>query len=102
MTRSKIAPGGALPDYELPDRKYTDPEHDPMVPHTLVLKPGLVIYSVYNGYWCWGRPSTEDLRRDLRAVTREIRPDWTSGRPGSAGRGRRATARTSSTMRTSN
>src|SRR3954454_15009652 len=87
---------------DLDIQEYTDPYHDPMVPHTLVLKPGLVIYSVYNGYWYWGRPSTEDLRRDLRAVTREIRPDWDLGRPGSAGRGRRATARTSSTMRTSN
>jgi len=27
-----------------------------MVPHTLVLKPGLVVHSVYNGYWFWGRP----------------------------------------------
>jgi hypothetical protein len=35
-----------------------------------------VIHSIYNGYWCWGRPSFERLRRDLREVTREIRPDW--------------------------
>src|SRR3954447_19323760 len=82
MTRSKIAPGGALPDYELPDRKYTDPEHDPMIPHTLVLKPGLVIHSIYNGYWFWGRPSVDDLRQDLRAVTREMRPDWELTAPG--------------------
>ena len=61
---------------ELDIKEYTDPEHDPMIPHTLVLKPGLVIHSVYNGYWFWGRPSVEDLRQDLRAVTREIRPDW--------------------------
>jgi len=27
-----------------------------MIPHTLVLKPGLVIHSIYNGYWFWGRP----------------------------------------------
>jgi hypothetical protein len=53
-----------------------------MVPHTLVLKPGLVIHSVYNGYWYWGRPSMEDLRRDLREVTREIRPDWDLSTPG--------------------
>ena len=39
-----------------------------MIPYTLVLKPGLVIFSVYNGYWFWGRPSFEDLRRDLREV----------------------------------
>ncbi len=42
----------------------------------------LVIYSVYNGYWFWGRPSFEDLRRDLREVTREIRPDWDLAAPG--------------------
>jgi hypothetical protein len=53
-----------------------------MVPHTLVLKPGLVIHSVYNGYWYWGRPSVEDLRHDLREVTREIRPDWDPNAPG--------------------
>ena len=56
--------------------EYTDPEHNPMIPHTLVLKPGLIIHSVYNGYWFWGRPSTADLWHDLRVVTREIRPDW--------------------------
>ncbi|SDD28970.1 Peroxiredoxin [Geodermatophilus telluris] len=61
---------------DLDIKEYTDPHHDPMVPHTLVLKPGLVIHSVYNGYWYWGRPSVEDLRRDLREVTRDIRPDW--------------------------
>lgn len=53
-----------------------------MIPHTLVLKPGLVIHSIYNGYWFWGRPSVEDLRRDLRAVTSEIRPDWDLSTPG--------------------
>jgi hypothetical protein len=43
-----------------------------MIPHTLVLKPGLVIYSIYNGYWFSGRPSIVHLWHDLRAVTREI------------------------------
>ncbi len=62
--------------------EYTDPFHNPMIPHTLVLRPGLVIHSIYNGYWYWGRPSTEDLRRDLRDVTREIRPDWDLAAPG--------------------
>jgi len=57
-------------------QEYTDPHHDPMVPHTLVLKPGLVIHSLYNGYWFWGRPSVGELRHDLREVMREIRPDW--------------------------
>jgi peroxiredoxin len=63
-------------------QEYTDPEHDPMIPHTLVLEPGLVIHRIYNGYWFWGRPSVEDLRQDLRAVTRAIRPDWDLAAPG--------------------
>ena len=64
------------------DQEYTDPEHNPMIPHTLVLKPGLVIHSVYNGYWFWGRPSFYELWLDLRAASREIRPDWDLSKPG--------------------
>jgi peroxiredoxin len=67
---------------DLDIQEYTDPLHDPMIPYTFVLKPGLGIHSVYNGYWYWGRPSTDDLRRDLREVTREIRPDWDLAAPG--------------------
>ena len=67
---------------DLDIQEYTDPEHDPMVPHTLVLKPGLVIHSIYNGYWFWGRPSFVDLWHDLRAASREIRPDWDLDTPG--------------------
>jgi peroxiredoxin len=67
---------------DLEIQEYTDAENDPMIPHTLVLKPGLVIHSIYNGYWFWGRPSVEDLRQDLRAVTRESRPDWDLSTPG--------------------
>ena len=53
-----------------------------MIPHTLVLKPGLVIHSIYNGYWFWGRPSVDDLWHDLRAASSEIRPDWDLSTPG--------------------
>ena len=67
---------------DLDIQEYTDPEHNPMIPHTLVLRPGLVIHSIYNGYWFWGRPSVLDLWNDLRAVTREIRPDWDLSTPG--------------------
>jgi peroxiredoxin len=63
-------------------QEYTDPLHDPMIPYRFVLKPGLAIHSVYNGNWYWGGPSTEDLRRDLREVIREIRPDWELATPG--------------------
>jgi peroxiredoxin len=73
---------GRIVQRELDIQEYTDPEHDPMIPHTLVLKPGLVVHSVYNGYWFWGRPSVDDLWRDLRDATREIRPDWDLSSPG--------------------
>ena len=56
--------------------EYTDPTHNPMVPYTLVLEPGLKIFTVYNGYWFFGRPTVEELRRDLRAVLQRCRPDW--------------------------
>jgi peroxiredoxin len=77
-----LSDAGRKVQKDLDIQEYTDPYHDPMVPHTLVLKAGLIIHSVYNGYWFWGRPSTEDLRRDLRDVTREIRPDWDLAAPG--------------------
>src|SRR3954447_2535495 len=67
---------------DLDIQEYTDPDHDPMIPYTLVLRPGLVVHSVYNGYWFWGRPSVEDLRHDLRAVVRETRRDWDLSAPG--------------------
>jgi peroxiredoxin len=56
--------------------EYTDPTHNPMIPHTLVLEPGLIIYKVYMGYWFFGWPTVEDLRQDLRAVLEKCRPDW--------------------------
>jgi hypothetical protein len=63
-------------------QEYTDPENDPMIPYTLVLKPGLVVHSIYNGYWFWGRPSVDDLHHDLRDAMREIRSDWDLSAPG--------------------
>ncbi|MBA2438994.1 MAG: hypothetical protein H0V52_11695 [Acidimicrobiia bacterium] len=42
----------------------------------LTLFPDLTIHSAYNGYWFWGRPSTEELRQDLRAISRAVRSDW--------------------------
>jgi peroxiredoxin len=63
-------------------QEYTDPHHDPMIPHTLVLAPRLEVFRIYVGYWYLGRPSNEELRVDLRAVTRRIRPDWDPTEPG--------------------
>ena len=77
-----LADPGRILQQDLDIKEYTDPENDPMIPHTLVLKPGLVVHSIYNGYWFWGRPSTADLWRDLRDASRESRPDWDLGAPG--------------------
>jgi peroxiredoxin len=61
--------------------EYTDPTHNPMIPHTLVLEPKLVVHKIYNGYWFFGRPTVEELRLDLRAVLQKCRPDWDITRP---------------------
>jgi peroxiredoxin len=54
----------------------TDSVHDPYVPTVFTLFPELRIHRAYNGYWFWGRPTLEELRRDLREIAREIRSDW--------------------------
>ncbi len=54
----------------------TDTVHRPYVPSVFTLRPDLRIHAVYNGYWFWGRPSNEQLRGDLREITRALRPDW--------------------------
>jgi peroxiredoxin len=72
--------------------EFTDPEHDPMIPHTLVLKPGLVVHSIYSGYWYW-----VDRRSRTSAVTsapqrrRSVRIGI-SAHPGCARHGTRATS----------
>ena len=57
-------------------RETTDTVYRPYVPTAFTLYPDLTIHAVYNGYWFWGRPTAEDLRRDLRAITADLRPDW--------------------------
>jgi peroxiredoxin len=66
-------------DLDVPE--YTDPTHNPMVPHTVVLEPGLKVFRLYNGYWFFGRPTVEELRQDLRAILRKCRPDWDLSAP---------------------
>src|SRR4051794_24700004 len=61
--------------------EYTDPTHNPMIPHTIVLEPGLVVFKIYDGYWFFGRPTVEELRQDLRSVLKKCRPDWDITRP---------------------
>lgn len=56
--------------------EYTDPLHNPMIPHTIVLRPGLIVHTIYNGYWFFGRPTLDELRQDLRIISQQCRPDW--------------------------
>ena len=57
-------------------RETTDTLNNPYLPTVFVVGPDLRIHSRYDGYWFWGRPTAEELRQDLRALTRAIRPDW--------------------------
>jgi peroxiredoxin len=54
----------------------TDTVHRPYRPAAYTLFPDLTIHRAYNGYWFWGRPTLEELRLDMREITRAIRADW--------------------------
>jgi peroxiredoxin len=71
-----LSDAGRTVQKDLDIAEYTDPQHNPMIPHTIVLEPGLVVFKIYNGYWFFGRPTIEELRQDLRAVLKKCRPDW--------------------------
>jgi hypothetical protein len=66
---------------ELGLRETTDTVHHPYLPAVFVLDPGLTVRAAYNGYWYWGRPGMEELRADLRTVSRELRADWELAQP---------------------
>ena len=42
------------------------------LPYTFVLKPDLTVHRVYNGWYFVGRPTVEELRKDLRAVMQQL------------------------------
>jgi peroxiredoxin len=71
-----LSDAGRVVQKDLDIAEYTDATNNPMIPHTIVLEPGLVVFKVYGGYWYFGRPTVEELRQDLRAVLRKCRPDW--------------------------
>jgi len=54
----------------------TDTLHHPYRPAAFTLFGDLAVHRAYNGYWYWGRATMEELRRDMRAITREVRDDW--------------------------
>ena len=61
---------------ELGLRETTDTLNDPYVPAVFSLLPDLTIHRAYDGYWFWGRPTAEELRRDMREISAAIRADW--------------------------
>jgi peroxiredoxin len=62
-------------------RETTDTVNHPYVPAVFVLAPDLTIHRAYDGYWFWGRPTLEELRQDMRAVSAAVRPDWRAPTP---------------------
>ena len=76
-----LSDAGRTIQKDLDIAEYTDPLHNPMIPHTIVLEPGLVVYKIYVGYWFFARPTLEELRQDLRAVLMKCRPDWDITKP---------------------
>jgi peroxiredoxin len=65
---------------ELEIKDHADLQHDVMIPHTIVLKPGLIVHKIYNGHSYWGRPSMAELHQDLREAARELRAQSTISR----------------------
>jgi peroxiredoxin len=61
---------------QLPLCEGTDTLHDPYRPAAFTLFPDLTIHAEFNGYWYWGRATMEELRQEMRAITREVREDW--------------------------
>jgi len=54
----------------------SDTIHHPYRPTAFTLYPDLTIHRVYDGYWYWGRPTAQDLRQDMRAISRVVRKDF--------------------------
>jgi peroxiredoxin len=46
------------------------------MPYTFSLMPDLSVFNLYCGYWYLGRPTLDELRKDLREMMRKVRPDF--------------------------
>ena len=62
-------------------QELTDTVHDPYLPTVWLLRPDLAVHRWWLGYWYWGRPGVDELRRELRGLTQGIRTDWAPPRP---------------------
>jgi len=87
MTTNEVrdALGADWPFLMDPDRKLlhelemvdkTDPFHGEIyIPYTFILDRDRTIFKIYNGWWFVGRPTTEEIRMDMR-VLMSTRGDW--------------------------
>jgi peroxiredoxin len=46
------------------------------IPYTFSLLPDLTVHNLYCGYWYVGRPTLDELRKDLREIMKAIRNDF--------------------------
>jgi len=62
--------------HELQMTDTTDKAHGEVyIPYTFIFDRYRSIYKIYNGWWFVGRPTSEEIRMDLRALMSR-RPDW--------------------------
>lgn len=54
----------------------TDAKHRPFLPFTFLLDSRRVVRDVWCGFWFRGNPTPEELRRGLRAITRDEQPTY--------------------------
>jgi peroxiredoxin len=57
---------------ELGLRETTDALRDPYWPTVFTLFGDLTVHRAYDGHWFWGRPTLEELRQDLRDISRRF------------------------------
>jgi len=46
------------------------------IPYTFCLLPDLTVHNLYCGYWYVGRPTLDELRKDLREMMKKVRSDF--------------------------
>jgi len=46
------------------------------IPYTFSLMPDLTVHNLYCGYWYVGRPTLDELRKDLREMMKKVRADF--------------------------
>jgi peroxiredoxin len=88
-----LSDAGRTVQKDLEIAKYTDPDHNPMIPHTLVLEPGLRVYKIYNGCWFLVAPAWRSCVSIFVRCSSAVVPIGTSPASNSALLGQTATKR---------